>query len=250
MIDLKKIVKITLISIVAIILTIGIFLFGSGYVFYKNAVKNESLEDKISKIQQSEKFVKMDEIPIEYKNAVIAVEDHRFEEHGAIDLIAIGRALTSDIKNKDVVEGGSTITQQVIKNLYFMKEDTKNDSLDRKIAEIIMGIQLEKKYSKDEIFELYANNIYFGDGYYNIRDAAKGYFGKEPSELNLYECTLLAGIPNAPSVYSPNVNPELSKKRHAKVIRSMVKYGYLTQEQADSINLNEYYEKTTNKKSQ
>ncbi len=247
---MKKIVKITLISIVAIILTIGIFLFGSGYVFYKNAVKNESLEDKISKIQQSEKFVKMDEIPIEYKNAVIAVEDHRFEEHGAIDLIAIGRALTSDIKNKDVVEGGSTITQQVIKNLYFMKEDTKNDSLDRKIAEIIMGIQLEKKYSKDEIFELYANNIYFGDGYYNIRDAAKGYFGKEPSELNLYECTLLAGIPNAPSVYSPNVNPELSKKRHAKVIRSMVKYGYLTQEQADSINLNEYYEKTTNKKSQ
>lgn len=242
-IDVKKIIKITLISVLAIILTIAIYVCGSGYVFYKNAVKDVSLEDKVSQIQQSEKFTKIDEIPENYKNAVIAVEDHRFEEHGAVDFIAIARALTSDIKNKDLVEGGSTITQQVIKNLYFMKEDTKSDSIDRKVAEIIMGIQLENKYSKDQIFELYANNIYFGDGYYNIRDAAKGYFNKEPSEMNLYECTLLAGIPNAPSVYSPNVNPELSKKRHAKVIRSMVKYGYLTQEQADSIDLNEYYKK-------
>ena len=123
-----------------------------------------------------------------------------------------------------------------------MEDDTKNDSLDRKISEIIIGVQLEKKYSKDEILELYANNIYFGDGYYCIKDAAEGYFGKLPSEMNLYECTLLAGIPNAPSVYSPNVNPELSKQRQAKVIRSMVKYGYLTQEKADEIDLNEYYE--------
>ena len=245
---MKKIIKFTLISALAIILTVAIYVCGSGFVFYKNAVKDASLEDKVSQIQQSEKFTKIDEIPEDYKNAVIAVEDHRFEEHGAVDFIAIVRALTSDIKNKDVVEGGSTITQQVIKNLYFMKEDTKSDSIDRKVAEIIMGIQLEKKYSKNEIFELYANNIYFGDGYYNIRDAAKGYFGKEPSEMNLYECTLLAGIPNAPSVYSPNVNPELSKKRHAKVIRSMVKYGYLTQEQADSIDLNEYYTNNSDKK--
>ena len=240
---MKRIIKIVLLSALALILTVAIYICGSGYVFYKNEVKDASLEDKVIQIQQSEKFTPIDEIPENYKNAVIAVEDHRFKEHGAVDFIGITRALTSDIKNKGLVEGGSTITQQVIKNLYFMKEDTKSDSLDRKVAEIIMGIQLEKKYSKDQIFELYANNIYFGDGYYNIRDAAKGYFGKEPSELNLYECTLLAGIPNAPSVYSPNVNPELSKKRHAKVIRSMVKYGYLTQEQADSINLNEYYEK-------
>lgn len=239
---MKKFIKIFLISTISIILTLGIYIFGRGYIFYKNTIKTMSLQDKVLQIQQADSFVSINDMPKEYKNAVIAVEDHRFEEHGAIDYIAITRALTSDLKNGELVEGGSTITQQVIKNLYFMDENTRNDSLDRKIAEIIMGIELENKYSKDEIFELYANNIYFGDGYYCLKDAAKGYFNKEPAEMNLYECTLLAGIPNAPSVYSPNVNPELSKKRQAKVIRSMVKYGYLTQEEADSINLNEYYE--------
>ncbi len=239
---MKKIVKIILISILAIILTIGIYISASGYIFYKNTVKTANLEDKVKQIRQSESFIPISEIPKDYINAVIAVEDHRFKEHGAIDVIAIGRAISSDVKNKELVEGGSTITQQVVKNLYYMEDDTKNDSLDRKISEIIIGVQLEKKYSKDEILELYANNIYFGDGYYCIKDAAEGYFGKLPSEMNLYECTLLAGIPNAPSVYSPNVNPELSKQRQAKVIRSMVKYGYLTQEKADEIDLNEYYE--------
>ncbi len=239
---MKKIIKVVLITIISVILTVGIYVFGSGYILYKKTIKNMSLQDKVTQIQQSDYFVTINEMPKEYKNAVIAVEDHRFEEHGAIDFIAIARALTSDIINKDFVEGGSTITQQVVKNLYFMESDTKNDSIDRKVAEIIMGIELENKYSKDEIFELYANNIYFGDGYYCIKDASEGYFDKEPAEMNLYESTLLAGIPNAPSVYSPNVNSKLSKQRQAKVIRSMVKYGYLTQEEADKINLNEYYE--------
>ena len=239
---MKKIIKLFVLTIIAIVLTAGIYIGTSGYLFYRKTVKTKSLSDKITEIRQADYFVPISEIPKDYKDAVIAVEDHRFEEHGAVDLIAIGRALTSNVKNKDLVEGGSTITQQVVKNLYFMEEDTKSDSLDRKIAEVIIGIDLEKNYSKDEIFELYANNIYFGDGYYNLKDAVKGYFNKEPSEMNLYECTLLAGIPNAPSVYSPNVNPELSKKRHAKVLRSMVKYGYLTQEEADAVNLNEYYE--------
>lgn len=240
--NMKKIIKFILISIIAIVLIVVTYAVGSGYILYKKTIKTMSLQDKVTQIQQADYFVNIDEIPEDYINAVIAVEDHRFEEHGAVDLIAIARALTSDIKNKELVEGGSTITQQVVKNLYFMEKDTKSDSLDRKIAEIIMGIELEKNYSKDEIFELYANNIYFGDGYYCLKDAANGYFDKEPSEMNRYECTLLAGIPNAPSVYSPNVNPELSKKRHEKVIRAMVKYGYLTQEEADEINLDEYYE--------
>lgn len=238
---MKKLIKTTILIIIAIVLTVGIYVWASGYLFYKQTIKNKSLADKINEIRQSESFVSIDEIPENYKNAVIAVEDHRFEEHGAVDVVAIVRALTSNVKNKDLVEGGSTITQQVVKNLYFMNDENKRDSLDRKVAEIIIGIELEKNYSKNEIFELYANNIYFGDGYYNLRDAAKGYFNKEPSELNLYECTLLAGIPNAPSVYSPNVNPELSKKRQSKVLKSMVKYGYLTQEEADNVDLNEYY---------
>ena len=148
---MKKIVKIILISILAIILTIGIYISASGYIFYKNTVKTANLEDKVKQIRQSESFIPISEIPKDYINAVIAVEDHRFKEHGAIDVIAIGRAISSDVKNKELVEGGSTITQQVVKNLYYMEDDTKNDSLDRKISEIIIGVQLEKKYSKDEI---------------------------------------------------------------------------------------------------
>lgn len=235
---MKKILKFVIIATIGIIIGIGVFAFSSGYIYYKSTINNASLSDKVMQIRKAEYFVPMKEIPQNYKNAVIAVEDHRFEEHGAVDIIAIGRALTSNVKNQELVEGGSTITQQVVKNMYFMEDTEKKNSLDRKIAEILIGINLEKNYSKDEIFELYANNIYFGDGYYCIKDAAKGYFNKKPSEMDLYECTLLAGVPNAPSVYSPTVNPELCRQRQAKVIRSMVKYGYLTQEEADKIDLN------------
>jgi len=238
---MKKLLKKIIIIISIIIMTIGVYIFANGYVLYKETIENIAISDKVNQIQQSDYFISINEIPQDFKNAIIAVEDHRFNDHGAVDIIAICRALTSNFKNKELVEGGSTITQQVAKNMYFM--ETKNDSIDRKIAEILISIQLEKQYTKDEIFELYINNIYYGDGYYCVKNAAKGYFNKLPSEMNLYECTLLAGIPNAPSVYSPNVNQELSKKRHQKVIDSMVKYEYLNKEEAGKINLNEYYEK-------
>lgn len=133
---------------------------------------------------------------------------------------------------KDFAKVGSTITQQVAKNIYFIEED---DVVSRKIAEIFVGYNLEKNYSKDEIFEIYMNTIYFGDGYYGIKAAANGYLDKEPIEMNLYECTMLAGIPNAPSVYSPSVNPDLTKSRQQKVIDSMVEYGYITKEEAKKI---------------
>ena len=233
---MKKLVRRLILVVIAVITIVIVYILGRGYSLYKNVTKNKSLADSIYQIKMSEKFVPWDEMPVDYKNAVIAVEDHRFFEHGAVDPIAITRALTSNVKQRELAEGGSTISQQVVKNLYFMDSDTKSDSLDRKIAEIIIGIKLEKTCSKEEIFELYVNNIYFGDGYYCIKDASNGYFKKEPKDMNLNESTLLAGIPNAPSVYSPTVNPELSKQRQQKVIRSMVKYGYLTQEQADQIN--------------
>lgn len=244
---MKKVIKKVILILVILILIVSTFVFIKGYNLYNKTIKNTNISEKVSQIQNAEYFVPINEIPKDYINAVIAVEDHRFYEHGAIDVIAITRAVTSNFKNKELTEGGSTITQQVAKNLYFMTKETKDDSLDRKVAEILIGIYLENNYTKDQIFELYVNNIYFGDGYYCIKDATEGYFNKEPDEMNLYECTLLAGIPNAPSVYSPNVNPELSKKRQEKVIKSMVKYGYLEQSIADQINLNEYKNTNENK---
>ena len=133
-----------------------------------------------------------------------------------------------------LAEGGSTITQQLAKNVYF----TQRKEFTRKIAEIFMAFEFEKECSKQEIFELYVNTIYFGDGYYCVYDAAQGYFDKIPKDMNLYESTLLAGIPNAPSVYSPNVNPELSKQRQAQVLYKMLKYNFISQDQANKI-LNE-----------
>ncbi len=228
-----KFVKRLLLFILIIIILVSSFIIYNGYNMYKSAIDEVSLEKKVSNIRADVNFVSINDVPKYYSDAIIAVEDHRFKEHGAIDIISIGRAIVSNVQAKELNEGGSTITQQVAKNLYFISE---NNFVYRKIAEIFLSFDLENSYSKDEILELYFNTIYFGEGYYGIKEASKGYYEKEPKDLNLYEATLLAGVPNAPSVYAPTINPDLAKSRQGKVIRSMVEYGYLTQEEADKIN--------------
>ena len=227
---LKKIIIITIVVIALAITVLGL----GGYNYYNKAVSQKHLNVKVAEVQADENFVKYADLPKDLIDATIAVEDHRFWEHGSVDIVSIGRALFSNLKAGEAVEGGSTITQQVSKNLYFMNDKYNRD---RKIAELIMSSKLEKNYSKEQIFELYVNTIYYGNGYYGIKAAAKGYFNKEPKDLSLAECTLLAGVPNAPSKYAPTVNLELCKNRQAKVIRSMVKYNYLTQAEADKIEL-------------
>lgn len=218
--------------LILIILIIGSVIILNGYKLYKSVTDEISLSNKIAEIKSIDTYVSINDVPKYYTDAVIAVEDHRFKEHGAIDIIAIGRAIVSNIQAKEFNEGGSTITQQVAKNLYFITED---DVVSRKIAEIFVAMDLEKNYSKDDILEFYINTIYFGEGYYGIREASNGYYKKEPKDLNLYEATLLAGVPNAPSVYAPTINPDLAKSRQGKVIRSMVEYGYLSEEEANKI---------------
>ena len=227
---LKKLlfISIIVISILALLLGLG------GYNYYNKAISEIALEDKVKQVQSSADFVKYEDLPKYLIDATIAVEDHRFWEHGSVDFVSIGRAIFSNIKAGEAKEGGSTITQQVSKNLYFMNDKYNRD---RKIAELIMSAKLEKNYSKEQIFELYVNTIYYGNGYYGIKAAAKGYFNKAPKDLTLDECTLLAGVPNAPSIYAPTANLDLCKDRQAKVIRSMVKYNYLSQEEADKIKL-------------
>lgn len=227
---LKKFLLFILITILIILALIGL----QGYNLYNSAISQVSLSDKVNEIRNNENFVKYSDLPDDLVNATIAVEDHRFRDHGAIDIVSIGRAIFSNIKAQNLVEGGSTITQQVAKNLYFMEN---TDDISRKVAELIMSYHLEKNYSKEDIFELYVNTIYYGNGYYGIKDASNGYLKKEPKDLTLDESTMLAGIPNAPSVYAPTVNIDLCKKRQAKVIRSMVKYGYISQDEADKIKL-------------
>lgn len=229
----KWILRIITVIVVVCILT-GTFFIGKGYVMYSAALKECSLEDNIQSIRAGKNYATLEELPKMYLDAVVAVEDHRYYNHGAIDILSIGRAMWVNLTSLRLVEGGSTITQQLAKNIYF----TQEKKLERKIAETFMAFTLESQYEKDQILELYVNTIYFGSGYYGVYDASQGYFGKAPSEMTAYESTLLAGLPNAPSVYSPDVNPELSAQRHQMVLARMMDCDYITEEEAQTIMAN------------
>lgn len=203
-----------------------------GYKYYKETVSKVPLESRIQEIRNDYTFVKSGDMPEDYLNAIVAVEDRRFFKHGPIDIIGIARATVSNIKNKRLGEGGSTITQQVAKNIYYIEE---TNVVKRKVAEVFTSIELFKKYRREEILEIYANTIYFGDGYYGIKEACNGYLKKEPKDMTLAEATMLAGVPNAPSVYAPTVNKQLCKQRQKKVISAMVEANYISKEEADSI---------------
>ncbi len=217
---MKIIKKILLLILIVIIIVLSILMI-SGYSMYKKAITEIPLEDKISSYETNKNYAYFKELPKDYVNAVVAIEDHRFYDHNGIDIISIGRAIVRNISNLEYVEGGSTITQQVAKNLYF----TQEKKLTRKIAEVFVAFDLEKNYDKDKILELYVNSNYFGSGYYGVKEAAKGYFDKSLDELTLEECALLAGIPNAPSVYSLDENPDLAYERAQQVLNAMEKYG-------------------------
>lgn len=198
---------------------------------YKNALDDKPLEEMVQEIRSQKSYTKISNIPDIYKDAVIAVEDHRYYDHKGIDIIAIGRALLNDIRARELIEGGSTITQQLAKNMYF----TQDKTLTRKIAEVFMAKKIESNYNKEEILELYVNYIYYGSGYYDIKSASLGYFDKEPQDLTEGESIMLAGIPNAPSVYNPKVSPKLARERQKQVIDKMIKYGKLSEGKADEI---------------
>ena len=227
---MKLLLKILLV-IILIFSSIGILILGEGYNMYKEALEETPLDEKVEEIKSKENYVKLSELPKTYLDAVVSVEDHRFYKHSGIDIIAIGRAVINNIKAMDFVEGGSTITQQLAKNVYF----TQKKELKRKVAEVFMAWKIEGNYSKDEILELYINTMYFGNGYYNVKDACEGYFDKSPLEMTDGECIMLAGIPNAPSVYNPKENPDLAKQRQRQVADEMVEYGYLSEEELDEI---------------
>lgn len=171
--------------------------------------------------------VALADIPQQLKQAVIATEDARFYDHPGVDIFGILRALYKNIREGDIVEGASTITQQVAKSFFL----TPERSYRRKIREAILAHRIDNTFTKDEILYLYLNQIYFGHGAYGVRAAAKTYFGKPLGALSLAECTLLAGLPKAPNHYSPRRNPELSRNRRAHVLNRMLAEGFIRREQ-------------------
>lgn len=227
----KKKIFCCLLFLIYMLLGSGAFFGIKGYEMYREAITDEPIDQRIEKIRSQENYVDYDSLPQFYVKATISVEDRRFEDHGGIDLIAIGRAAWKDIRSLSLAEGGSTITQQFAKNLLF----TRDKKFERKVAEVFAAIEIESRYTKDEIFELYANTVYFGSGYYGIYQAARGYFGKEPRELSEYESTMLAGLPRAPSIYSPDTSEELASRRTEQVLYSMAQSGAITLKEADRI---------------
>jgi penicillin-binding protein 1A len=182
---------------------------------------------------QNRFVVGLDDIDPTLRDAVVAIEDHRFEEHRGLDFEAIGRAAVENAKALSIQEGGSTITQQLIKNTYIAQEQRYIPSFQRKFVEGSLAWQYEKEHSKDEILEQYLNTVYFGANAYGAEAAAKTYFNKRAADLTLPESALLAGIINLPGVYDPFADPEIAKKRRDVVLDRMLEYGYVTQEEHD-----------------
>lgn len=184
----------------------------------------ESLESRVHR----EKFVPYDKIPDLLKKGIIATEDRRYYDHGAVDIIGVARAFITNSMAGETLEGGSTIAQQTVKNIFLSNERT----MTRKLEELALAVQLERNYSKEEILELYLNTIYFGHGAYGVGEASRVYFGKEPKALDLSQCAMLAGLPQAPSAYDPISHPQEGAKRMTTVLALMAQEGYITPEEA------------------
>ena len=186
-----------------------------------------NMEEVIDPIRQNPQWTSLKSMSQDIPRALIAIEDHDFYNHGAIAVEGVLRALLVNIPAGEVVQGGSTITQQFVKNVFLSHEQ----SLERKIEEAILSLMLEDNYTKDEILELYLNTTYFGAGANGIKQAANKYFGKDTSALSLAEAAVIAALPYAPSALNPLENPLECKKRQQLVLAAMHKYGMINQAQ-------------------
>ncbi len=176
-------------------------------------------------------LVKLSNLPQHLLDATVAIEDQNFYYHHGFDIRGIIRATIANSRDQAVTQGGSTITQQLVKNRLLNKERT----IKRKLRELVISVLVEVQFTKDEILEMYLNQVPYGGSAYGIEESSQQFFGKSATDLNLAESSLLAGLPQAPSVYSPfGANPELAKNRQYEVLRRMVDDEYITQEQANA----------------
>lgn len=190
-----------------------------GYGIYRDAMEEHPIERTVDAARSAPDYVTLDELPDAYLRAVVAIEDHRFYDHPGFDVISICRAAWHDLTTLSLEQGGSTITQQLAKNLFLSQEK----DFSRKVAEVLLALDLEERYDKGEILELYVNTSYFGDGRTGIGAAARGYLGKEPAEMTVPECALMAGLPNAPNELG--ADPQRAWARAELVMAQMEKYG-------------------------
>jgi penicillin-binding protein 1A len=193
---------------------------------------NGNIVDQLYGVQ-NRFVVPLEEVDPTLRQAIISIEDHRYYEHRGLDFQAIGRAAVENVKSLSIQEGGSTLTQQLIKNTYIAQQERQVASFERKFVEGSLAWQYEKEHSKGEILEQYLNTVYFGSNAYGAEAAAKTYFNKQASDLTLSESALLAGIINLPGVYDPFVDPESAKARRNVVLDRMLEYGHISKKEHD-----------------
>ena len=198
---------------------------------YEKARNLTHIKEISSELARQPGYVKIADIPLLLRQAVIAVEDRKFYDHPGIDVEGILRATLVNIQNGEISEGGSTITQQLARTLFLSNEQ----SFSRKAWEAGFAFSIETQLSKDKILELYLNTIYFGENAYGVTAAAKKYYSKNLKDLNLDEITMLAGIPNGPSIYNPIVDKTAARRRQQIVITAMLKNGFIGQAESDNL---------------
>ncbi len=229
----KNIVAFALTGLVAAVIGLTLPTFIEAYQMYNEAVGAVSIDERIAEIRADKDYVPINQISTDFLNAVVSIEDHRFYKHHGIDLIATSRATVTNLTSHEGLTGGSTLTQQLAKNMYF----TFEKKYSRKLAELAVAIQLEHRLSKEEILELYANVVYFGNGYNGVTEASCGYFGVEPKDLSMEQSIMLAGIPQSPNKFAHNKPTNRMGKRTAEVINAMIRGRFLANEDARGIQL-------------
>ena len=198
---MKKIIFRLFVIIILIALIFCGFYAYQGYKIYQDVIEEKNIEQRVAELQNKEDYVKLDEIADVYVELVVESEDHRFYQHHGVDYIGLTRAMLTNLATWSYKEGGSTITQQLAKNLCLSFEKI----LDRKFAEVFIAWQLERDYSKDEILEMYLNITYLGEGNYGIKAASNYYYNVEPSQLTKEQAEVLVRTLKSPSVYNPSI---------------------------------------------
>lgn len=222
---MKKFVKfIFKLLLILIIAFVGIF-FGKGYWGYLELTQSQSVDDVVSEVTSRSTFVGYDDLSPELVRATVAIEDRRFYDHGGVDYIGLMRALVSQFDDDLLKSGGSTITQQLAKNLYGMFDGT----WDRKSTELFVARYLEKHYSKNEIIALYVNVINYGNNYTGIYEASYGYFDTDSEDLTIAQASLLAGIPQSPNNYELVYHFAQAKQKQYAVLKAMAECGYISE---------------------
>lgn len=216
-----RLIKRMLLGLALVVGLLCVVVGACGYQMYQSALHRKSIDEAVAQLRAQPGYTPADELPQVYLDAVVAIEDHRFYTHCGIDIISICRAAWNDLRTMSLEEGGSTITQQVAKNLFL----SQKKEFTRKVAEIFLAFDLEATYTKREILEFYVNSSYFGSGCTGIGQAAPAMLGVTPANMTLDQAALMAGIPNEPGLYSSD--RQAAEVRRDVVLMQMEKYGLM-----------------------